>query len=97
MKAYCINRDGTVTSHEGEDETFWEDEDIVYAEIETPQFPGNAIYYDDESLQDPGEVRVIVAGVEIPLPAWFVGVNGEDLCNPTVTAEDVSKTIRLPA
>ena len=84
MKAYCINRDGTVTSHEGEDETFWEDDDIVYAEIETPQFPGNAIYYDDESLQ-------------VPIPAWFVGVDGEDLCDPTVSAEEVAKTIKLPA
>lgn len=95
MKAILISKNGDVSIHEGE-EDFWEDDDVVYAEIETPQFPGNAIYYDDESMQDPGEVRAVIGGVEVPLPAWVVGVRGEDIIDPTVSVEDIKKSIALP-
>ena len=96
MKAINIARDGSVTLHEGE-EDFWLDEDITWAETEPPQFPGHTIYYDDESLQDPGEVRVVLGGVEVPLPAWLVGINGHDVCDPTVHIDEVRKAIKLPS
>lgn len=95
MKAIKIERDGEVTVHEGP-EDFWMEEDIVWAETEPPAFPGNTIYYDDESITDPGEVRVVIGGVEVPLPAWLVGVSGENTCDPTVTPDDVRQGITLP-
>ena len=95
MKAYRIERDGNVVVHEGEP-NFWMNEDIVFGATNAPHIPGHAIYYDEESLSDPGEVRVIVAGVEVPLPAWFVGTQGHLDCDPRISPEDLKKSISLP-
>ena len=95
MKAIQISRNGDITVHEGP-EDFWMDEDIVWAETEPPGLPGNTIYYDDESINDPGEVRVMLGGVEVPLPAWLVGISGEDTCDPTVDIDEVMKALSLP-
>ena len=96
MKAYRIASDGDVTIHEG-DEDFWMDGSITYSEVETPRFPGNTIFYDDESFLDPGEVRLTIAGVEVPTPAWFMGVDGEDTCDPTVSPDTVRASIKIPS
>ena len=95
MKAIKIAANGEVTEHEGP-EDFWMDDEIVWAETEPPAFPGNTIYYDDESFANPGEVRAVVGGVEIPLPAWLMGISGEDTCDPTVGVEEVRRAITLP-
>lgn len=97
MKAYCINRDGSVTEHHGEPDFWMEGDEISWTATEARTLPGNDIYYDDESISDPGEVRASVAGVEVPLPAWFVGFEADDSCSPTVSIDELRKHIALPS
>jgi len=96
MKAYYIEKNGGITVHEG-DEGFWYDGDITFMETETPEIPNHAVYFDDNSMLFPGEVRVIVGGVEVPLPAWFAAIEGENIVDPKITPEDLSRLIKIPS
>lgn len=96
MKAYKISRNGDIDIHGGP-EDFWMDEEVEYGEIESPTFPGHSIYYNDNSMWDPGEVRVFVGGVEVPLPVWFVGIDGEGTKSPEISPEELRKTIKFPS
>lgn len=96
LKAYKIDRDGTVSVEEGP-EDFWMDENIDYAETETPLIPGHTVFFDDNAISQPGHVRMMVGGVEVPLPAWFLGVEGEGTRTPDITPEDLQKAIKIPS
>lgn len=96
LTAIIIERDGSVVA-ETRPEDEWMDEDIVWAETEYRGHPDHAIYYDDEAMEDPGMVRAVIAGVEVPLPVWIVGVDGENTCPPTVSIEKVKGDLSLAA
>ncbi len=96
MKVIKISRDGSVTSHEGEP-NYWRDRSITWAITGFPGHPDHDIYYDDESMSDPGQVRVMIGNIELPLPAWVVGVDGEKTGPATLTIKQVESTISLPA
>lgn len=96
MNAIKIDRDGTITQTDGPDEA-WMTDDVVWAEIEYPGQPGHAIYYDDDAMEDPGMVRVLIAGAEVPLPVFVVGIDGERTCAPTLSSQQIKQDLRLPS
>ena len=96
LTAIKIDRNGSVTA-ETRPEEEWMDEDTVWAETDYRGHPDHAIYYDDEAMEDPGMVRAVVAGIEVPLPVWIVGVEGENTCPPSVSIETVQGDLSLPA
>jgi len=98
MKAIKIDRSGEVTLVSGDDD-FWmegEGEDTVWAEGEYLGEPAHTIYYDDEAMTDPGEVRAVIAGREFPLPVWIVGVDGEKTTDVALDVEKVRKDLNIP-
>lgn len=94
MKVIKIERDGSVIDQDVDVE-FFDDEDTTFAEIAYGD-NRHAIYYDDDAMSDPGMVRAIVAGIEIPLPAWIVGIAGEDLVDAKLDTGAIKSQLALP-
>ena len=95
MRVIKVSRDGEVTSHDGEPD-FWMNEDICWAATDYPGEEGHYIYYDDEAMTDPGQVRIMIAGNEIPLPVWITGSDGHDTGDASISLEKVRKDLQIP-
>jgi hypothetical protein len=91
MKAYRINTDLTVDEIDVPVEE-WMTKEIVWAMLGFDAV--NDIYYDDFGLFMPG---VITASIgrhpRVPLPAYVVGSDGEDIAPPTIPVDLVRLSV----
>ena len=91
MKAYRINQNLTVDEIDMPVEN-WRTSDINWAILGFDDI--NDIYYDDEGLFLPG---VITASIgphpRVPLPAYVVGSDGEDIAPPTIPIDLVRLSV----
>lgn len=93
MSAIRIDRDGCVT-REARPIDVWMDDDTTWDAIGYPGRTDHAIYFDDMALfEDPDLVRASIAGAQVPLPVFIVGVDGERDCIPTISIEQVEKDL----
>jgi hypothetical protein len=91
MKALIINRDLSVAEHEGERDS-WMDQETDWDAVDLND--QNVIYFDDNAMED---ADVIFARVsqhpKIPLPAYVVGKDGEKTGEPTISATELEAHI----
>lgn len=94
MRVLEIDTEGKVHERTGEPD-FWMDPDIVWSSIQYGKTENHHIYYDDDSMSDPGSVRIRLGSVELPLPVWITGENGEETGPATLTIEKVEADIQI--
>ncbi len=91
MKAYRINVNMTVDEIDVPVES-WMTDDVVWGMLGFDDV--NDIYYDDEGMFVPG---VVLASIgrhpRVPLPAYVVGSDGEDIAPPTIPIDLVRLSI----
>ena len=92
MKALIINRDLSVTEHEGPPDS-WMDAEIDWDHVELDN--DHVIYFDDNAMED---ANVIFAEVgkhpKIPLPAYVVGKDGEKTGEPKLSGQELEALVR---
>ena len=94
MRVIEVDSEGSVIERNG-DPDYWMTPDTVWASTEYPADEKHEIYYNDEAMSDPGQVRIKIQGVELPLPLWITGKDGEKTGEASKSIKEVERDINI--
>ena len=91
MKAFLINRDLSITEYEGPP-SGWMDPELEWDVTDIDE--KHDVYFQDNAMEDINVIFIRLGkNPNIPLPAFVVGRNGENIDEPNMTISNLQNLI----